>query len=299
MTGPRRSAATVLGDAPVAAFILGGVSLYLGAALAVGLFGEVGAGSTAWLRLAGASLALFCLTRPWRRSVGARLAARTVLRDALAFGVTAAVMNTAFYLALDHLPLGTAVALEFTGPIGVALWASRTRRNLVAVAVAAAGVLLLARIEWDANAQGLAFVAVAAACWAGYVVLGKRLADRGLGMSGLALSTALGTLVLAPLFAPGSAPAFASPPLLLTALAVGVFANVVPYGIDQMVLPRLGHHQFALLLALLPATATLVAAITLHQVPGVAELVGIAAVSAGVALRDPPEGRDRLDPALS
>lgn len=294
MTGPRRSAANALGDAPVVAFMVGGVSLYVGASLAVGLFDEIGAGSTAWLRMAGASLALFVIVRPWRRSVRLRLGSRTVLRDALAFGVIAALMNTAFYLAIEHLPLGTAVALEFTGPIGVAVWSARTRRNLAAVAIAAAGVVLLARIEWDANPQGLAFVAVAATCWAGYVVLGKRLADHGLGLSGLALSTAFGTLVLAPLLARGAAPAFSSAPLIATALAVGVFANVIPYGIDQLVLPRLGHHQFALLLAILPATATLVAAIALRQVPGIAELFGIAAVSAGVALRDPP-ARPNLD----
>lgn len=288
----RRSVDTALGDAPVAAFILGGISLYVGASLAVGMFDEVGAGSTAWLRLAGASAALLVLTRPWRRSLRSQVASRAVLGAALTFGITSAVMNTSFYLAIDHLPLGTAVALEFTGPIGVALWAARTRRNLVAVALASAGVILLARIEWRANTAGLAFVAVAAACWAGYVVLGKRLAHNGLGVAGLTLSTGLGTLVLAPVFAPGAAPAFTSPPLLASALAVGVFANVVPYGIDQVVLPRLTHGQFALLLAVLPATATLVAAITLRQIPTVAELLGIAAVSAGVALRDPPPSAD-------
>ena len=288
----RRNVATALGDAPVAAFILGGVSLYVGASLAVGMFGEVGAGSTAWLRLAGASAALLVLTRPWRRSLRSRVASRAVLAAALAFGITSAVMNTSFYLAIDHLPLGTAVALEFTGPIGVALWAARTRRNLAAVALASAGVIALARIEWRANAAGLAFVAVAAACWAGYVVLGKRLAHHGLGVTGLTLSTGLGTLVLAPVFVPGAAAAFTSPPLLATALAVGVFANVVPYGIDQVVLPRLTHGQFALLLAVLPATATLVAAITLRQIPTASELLGIAAVSAGVALRDPPPSAD-------
>ncbi|MBP9065066.1 MAG: EamA family transporter [Candidatus Microthrix sp.] len=288
----RRSAANVLGDAPVAAFILGGISLYVGASLAVGMFDEVGAGSTAWLRLAGASAALLVLTRPWRRSVRSRVTSRAVLGAALAFGVTSAVMNTSFYLAIDHLPLGTAVALEFTGPIGVALWAARTRRNLGAVALASVGVALLARIEWRANAAGLVFVAIAAACWAGYVVLGKRLAHLGLGTTGLTLSTALGTLVLAPVFAPGATRAFTSPPLLATALAVGVFANVVPYGIDQVVLPRLTHGQFALLLAVLPATATLVAAITLRQIPTASELLGIAAVSAGVALRDPPPSAD-------
>lgn len=287
----RRTVATTLGDAPVAAFMLGGLSLYIGASLAVGLFDEVGAGSTAWLRLLGASVALVALTRPWRRSLRHQVTSKRVLGAALAFGVTSAVMNTSFYLALDSLPLGTAVALEFTGPIAVALWAARTRRNLAAVALASAGVVLLARIEWQANPQGLAFVAIAAACWAGYVVLGKRLAGHGLGVTGLCLSTSMGTLVLAPVFAPGAGPALTSPWLMAIALAVGIFANVVPYGIDQLVLPRLEPGQFALLLAVLPATATVVAAITLRQIPSVAELIGIGAVSAGVALRDPPEQR--------
>ena len=102
----------------------------------------------------------------------------------------------------------------------------------------------------------------------------------------------MGTLALAPVFAPGAVPALTSPTLALTALAVGVLANVVPYGIDQLVLPRLTHGQFALLLAVLPATATLVAAITLRQIPTASELLGIAAVSAGVALRDPPPSAD-------
>ncbi|MEZ5371958.1 MAG: EamA family transporter [Microthrixaceae bacterium] len=283
----RRIVATALGDRPVAAFMLGGLSLYIGAAVAVGLFDEVGAGSAGWLRLLGAAVALTAITRPWRRSLRPRVTSREVLAAALAFGVASAVMNISFYLALDSLPLGTAVALEFTGPIAVALWASRTRRNLAAVALASAGVVLLARIEWQANPQGLGFVAVAAACWAAYVILGKRLAGHGLGVTGLCLSTSMGTLVLAPVFGPGAAPALVNPRLAALALAVGVFANVVPYGIDQLVLPRLEPGQFALLLAVLPATATVVAAVTLRQIPSAVELAGIGAVSAGVALRDP------------
>ncbi|MEZ5381755.1 MAG: EamA family transporter [Microthrixaceae bacterium] len=277
-----------LTDAPVAAFIIGGVSLYVGASLAVKLFPEVGAGSAAWLRLSGASVALALITRPWRPGVRGRALSRPVLLAALSFGVVSAVMNTSFYLALDTLPLGNAVALEFAGPVGIALWASRSRRNVAAVALAGAGVVMLARVEWNANRQGLLFVGVAAASWAAYVVLGKRLADLGHGITGLALSTTAGTLVLAPVFAPGAAPVLGRPALLATALAVGVFANVVPYGIDQLVLPSLDHHQFALLLAILPATAVAVAAVLLRQFPTWPEAAGIAAVSAGVALRDPP-----------
>ncbi len=294
----RHTVATSLGEAPIAAFMLGGVSMYVGAAIAVGLFDEVGAGSTAWLRLFGATVALVVLTRPWRRRLRHLLASRTVLGAALTFGIISATMNTSFYLALNSLPLGTAVALEFTGPIAVGRWAARTRRNVAAVALASAGVILLARIEWRANANGLLFVAIAAACWAGYVILGKRLAGHGLGVTGLCLSTLMGTLALAPVFAPGAVPALTSPTLALTALAVGVLANVVPYGIDQLVLPRLTHGQFALLLAVLPATATLVAAITLRQIPTTVELLGIIAVSAGVALRDAPSTPELTTDAL-
>jgi inner membrane transporter RhtA len=204
----------------------------------------------------------------------------------VAFGAALALMNLAFYLAIDRLPLGNAVAIEFLGPIAVAVVGARTRRNVAALAVAIAGVGLLADVELAGNPLGVTFALAAAICWAGYIVFGQRVATLGLGVDGLAAAGAVGVLAIAPLGAPAAADAAAEPWVLFLALGVGVLSSVIPYGLDQVVLARIDRHQFALLLALLPATATVVGAIVLQQVPSAIEVVAIGLVVAGVLIRE-------------
>jgi inner membrane transporter RhtA len=196
-------------------------------------------------------------------------------------------MNLCFYLAIDRLPLGTAVAIEFVGPVAVASVSARSRRNAVALALTIAGVALLSGIEADANLVGVLFALAAAACWAAYIVLGAHVSRLDRGVDGLAAGLAFGAIAIAPIGARHSAHALTSPRLLALCVVVGVLSNAVPYALDQVVLRRVARGTFALLLALLPTTATIVGAVVLRQVPGALELVGIGLVVAALCARDP------------
>jgi inner membrane transporter RhtA len=267
---------------PQALFVLGAISQYVGAALAVLLFASVPAAGVAWLRVVAAAAVLVAWRRPWRtRWTRERLAL------VAAFGTALALMNLTFYLAIDRLPLGTAVAIEFCGPIAVAALGSRARRDLAALALAAAGVLALADVHVAGSPLGFALAAVAGGFWAVYIVLGHRVAadPRIRPQDGLALAMAIGAAGLAPALVVSAVPALVSPPLLLACLAVGVASSVVPYGLEQVAMRRLARARFALLLALLPATAAIVGAIVLGQVPGLVEATGIALVVVAASLR--------------
>jgi inner membrane transporter RhtA len=200
------------------------------------------------------------------------------------FGLVTGLMNVAFYEAIDRLPLGTAVAVEFCGPVAVAALTSRGARDWAALALAGLGVALIADVQWAGSAAGVLWALGAATAWAGYIVLAKRVAQGGNGLDGLAVGFAVGTVLLVPL-AVGVGPAWGSPRVLLVGVGVGVLSSVLPYVLDQLVLRRIGRARFAVLLALLPVTAALVGLVALHQVPGWAEAAGILAVVAAVALR--------------
>jgi len=267
---------------PQLLFVLGAISQYLGAALAVLLFASVPAAGVAWLRVVAAAAVLVAWRRPWRtRWTAARL------RLVTAFGIALALMNLCFYLAIDRLPLGTAVAIEFAGPIAVAALGSRTRRDVLALALATAGVLALADVHFAGSPDGIALALGAGVFWAAYIVLGHRVAaEEGIRpQDGLALGMAIGALGLLPALVPSAVPALVSPPLLAACLAVGVASSVVPYALEQVAMRRLPRARFALLLALLPATAAVVGAVVLGQVPGLVEAGGIALVVAAASLR--------------
>jgi inner membrane transporter RhtA len=267
---------------PQTLFILGALSQYIGSAIAVLLFKRVPADAVAWLRVLSAAVALAIWRRPWR---SAWTASRLGL--VAAFGVVLGVMNLAFYLAIARIPLGTAVAIEFLGPISVAAVGSRTRRDVGALAIAVAGVLLLADVRIAGAPLGVALALAAGACWCLYIVLGHRVA-RAPGIrpqDGLAGAMVCGAVVLAPALAPDTGPALAAPGLLLACLGVGLASSVVPYGLEQVAMRRLRRARFALLLSLLPATAAVVGAVVLGQVPRPAEAVGIALVVLAASLR--------------
>jgi inner membrane transporter RhtA len=202
-------------------------------------------------------------------------------------------MNVAFYEAIARLPLGTAVAVEFCGPVAVAALASRRPRDVAAVLLAALGGLLIADVRWSATPAGVAWALGAAAMWAAYIVLGARVATVGNGVDDMAVGFAAATVLLSPLLLVARG-ALADPEVLVLGLGVGVLSSVVPYVLDQVVLRRVGRARFAVLLALLPATATVVGLVALAQVPGPTEALGIAAVVGAVALRsrdgDPQTG---------
>jgi len=224
---PRAPAATATLQRlpPQALFVLGAISQYVGAALAVLLFASVPAAGVAWLRVVSSAAVLLAWRRPWQTTWTAPR-----LRLVTAFGLTLAAMNVTFYLAIDRLPLGTAVAIEFCGPIAVAALGSRTRRDFGALALATAGVLLLADVHFAGSPDGLAFAIAAGVAWAGYIVLGHRMAaDAGIRpQDGLALGMAIGALGFAPILLWSAVPALVSPPLLAACLAVGVASASCP-----------------------------------------------------------------------
>ncbi|KAA0100099.1 EamA family transporter [Mycolicibacterium sp. P1-18] len=264
-------------------FVVGAVSQYVGAAVGVFLFQTTDPAAVAWLRAAAAAVALLAWRRPWRtrwtrRSVGA----------AGGFGVVTVAMNVTFFEAIARIPLGTAVAIEFLGPVAVAVVGSRRGRDLVAVLLAVVGVVLVAGVQLGVNLAGVGFALLAAALWAGYILLGKRVADAGSGLDSLAVGMTVAALVLAaPLLAhqlTSDASVFADWHVWALGAAVGVLSTAVPYGLDQVVLRRMGRARFALLLALLPATAAVVGAVALAQRPTIAEVAGIALVMAALVV---------------
>ena len=270
--------------------MIGAVSQYIGAAVAVFLFETTEPATVAWLRAAAAAAALLAWRRPWRRAWSRRDAV-----VALVFGLVTIGMNIAIYEAIARIPLGTAVAIEFLGPTAVAALGSRRPRDLAAVGLASAGVLLLAGVEFDANLTGVLFALVSAAMWAGYILVGKRVADTGDGLDSLAVGMSLAALVLAPVILVPQvgidASVFLDSRTWLLGLCIGLLSTAIPYALDQLVLVQIGSATFALLLALLPVTATLIGVMMLRQVPTIPEIIGIALVVVALLLsaRDTPE----------
>jgi inner membrane transporter RhtA len=266
---------------PEALFVLSGVSQYVGAVVAVRLFDELAPAPSAWLRVIGATLWLSMFSLGQFRRGGRFTGAQW--RSAAALGIVTAFMNLTFYLAIDRLHLGKGVAIEFIGPITVAALTTRSRRNAAALALATLGVIVLSGIEIDDEPLGLLFIFLAAACWAGYVVLSARVAQYDRGVAGLAVGLGFGALVLAPFGIAQSGPAWSDPRLIGLCLLIGLFSNAIAYGIDQYTLRRIPVRRFSVLLALLPVTATVFGFLFLDQTPSVPDLVGIGLVLAGVA----------------
>jgi inner membrane transporter RhtA len=269
---------------PEALFVLSAVSQYVGAVIAVNLFDEIAPASVAWLRVVGAALVLLAVS--WRQLRHGGRWTRPELVAAGLFGTATALMNTFFYLAIDRLPLGTGVAIEFIGPITVAAVRTRSRRNAAALALAAIGVLVLSGLNLGGEPLGLLFIFLASAMWAAYIVIGSRVAQLDRGVAGLGVGLAIGAVVVAPIGLPGSGPAWSSPTLLAACLLVGVFSNAIGYGIDQHVMRRIPVRRFSVLLALLPVTALVIGWIALSQTPTAGDLVGTALVLAGVVAQE-------------
>jgi inner membrane transporter RhtA len=263
---------------------------YLGPAFAVLLFPHIGVLGVAWLRIASAAIVFVPLTRPWRTL---RLASREQRFLLVAFGACLAVMNCSFYLALERLPISLVAAIEFVGTIGVALYGLRSRRNLAALVVAVAGALILIDVRWGSDPAGLFWAFLNGALFVGYIVLGHRLAASGAanGIANLGAAMAVACIIALPFGIGEAVTAFSSPMLIAAAFGVGICSSVIPYICDQLAMSRLPRASFAVLLSLLPATATIIGAIVLAQFPSLRDLVGIALVIAGVAIHKPAPER--------
>ena len=268
--------------------VLGGiVSVQVGAAVATELFDELGPVGTVLLRLAFAAVVLFALWRP--RLVGLREAG---MRDVLAFGVAFAAMNTSFYLALDRIPLGIAVTLEFVGPLGVAFAASRRRLDLAWAGLAAAGILLLSPTPGgDLDFLGVILALVAGGFWAAYIVLSARIGRQFPGGQGLALAMAFGAILVVPAGVAEGGSELLEPGLLAAGFGVAMLSSAIPYSLELEALRRLPRGVFGVMMSLEPAVAATVGFVLLEQDLIAREVVAIGLVvvaSAGALRTSPP-----------
>ncbi len=301
-TRPGRTARAVDALPAPAFFGVSAVFHYLGPSYAVLLFAHVDVLGVAWLRIASAAVVFALWRRPWRMFAAATPAQRWVF---VGLGVVLAAMNSLFYLAVDRLPLSTVGAIEFLGVVILAAAGAKTRRNLAALVLAVGGVFLLTELRWQGQPLGFAFAFANCAGFMLYVVLGHRVANtradgRATDTSAASLSgiDQLGAAMLVaavaatPFGISAAQPAFTHPGWLAWGIGVGLCSSVIPYVTDQLAMARLRRPTFALMLALLPATATVVGLIVLSQVPTARDLGGIALVIAGVALHHEAEAAD-------
>tara|TARA_B100000686_G_scaffold347656_1_gene436836 strand:- start:5143 stop:5976 length:834 start_codon:yes stop_codon:yes gene_type:complete len=261
-------------------FVVAAISQYLGAALAFSIFDNLGASMVATLRVIGASVILILFRRSWKRSLS-----DLDMYWTAAFGIVLAGMNLCFYLAIDNLPLGNAVAIEFLGPIAVAAAGHRSSRNIFSLIVASFGVLLLAQVTPEGSLTGVIFALASGTLWALYIVLGSRVARTGAHLDGLGIGMLIGGLVISPAAFDSIDRVIDSPLFVLLALSTGLLGNVIPYGIDQMVFRRISKSRFAFLQSLLPATAACVGILVLRQETSVEELLGIGLIIFAIFFR--------------
>jgi len=247
----------------------------IGLALSVPLFAEIGPLGTVWLRLTWAAVILLVAVRPrpWRFR-------RPILLATVALGVVTAGVTMLFMAAIARMPLGVASALEFLGPLGVAVARGRGRRRLLWPGLAAAGVLVLTH-PWQGGGDllGIVFALGAAACWAGYILLTQAVGDEVAGLGGLAVSIPVAALVTTP-FAGSDIAGALTPHLLLTGFGLALLLPVVPFGLEMYALRRLTTAAFGTLMCLEPALAVLAGLALLGQVPSPWALAGVALVVA-------------------
>jgi inner membrane transporter RhtA len=269
-------------------FVVSAVFHYLGPAFAVLLFSRVTVLGVAWLRIAAAALVFAAWRRPWRALAGLDRPGRGLL---LGWGAVLAVMNCCFYLAVDRLPLGTVAAIEFLPVIALAALGARTPRNALALLLAVPGVYLLTGVRIEGEALGVALAFANAALFAVYIVLAHRVARLEVlsGIDGLALSMLVALVVVTPLAGWAALPALVDPVALLAGAGVGISSSVIPYVSDQLAMRRLARSTYALMVSLLPATATVIGVVVLAQVPSWTEVAGVALVIAGVAVHREPQ----------
>ncbi len=276
-------------------FLVSAIAQYTGATIAVRLFDRVDPAAVAWFRVIGATIALVVTAAALRRrsTTPHRPWTRGEVRSAALLGIATAAMNLLFFLAIERLPLGKGVTIEFLGPIAVAAAVTRSRRNAGALALAVAGVALLSGLEINGDRVGIAYILAASAMWALYILIATKVARFDRGIEGLGIGLFFGAIAIAPFGISHAGPVLRSPSLLALCLLVGVFSNAIGYGIDQYVLRRMSMRRFSLMLALLPVVALIMGALFLGQQPEPFDLVGVGLVLSGVIVqeRHEPDGK--------
>jgi inner membrane transporter RhtA len=268
---------------PHAYFVGSAVFHYLGPAFAVLLFARVSPLGVAWLRIVSAAVVFAIWRKPWRRIAAID---RTTRRLLVSLGAVFALMNSCFYVAIDRLPLSTVAAIEFLPVILLAALGVRTRRNGFALALAVPGVYILTDVRLAVEPLGIVFAFANAALFALYIVLAHRVSrNRSLDrIDGLAAAMLLAAVAITPIGGYAAARAFTDPVAIGAGLGVGIASSVIPYVCDQLAMARLKRATYSLLVALLPATATVIGVIVLAQFPTVRDLIGIGLIVAAVAI---------------
>ena len=254
------------------------VCVQFGLAIAVTLIDDIGVEGAAWLRLAWAGVLLLVIVRPRRAAF-----TRNSFLMCVLLGIVTAAITLLFMAALDRIPLGTASALEFLGPLGVAIARGHGRGRMLWPGLAAVGVLLLTQ-PWSGTVDpvGVAYALAAAVCWAGYILLTQRVGDEVAGINGLAVSMPVAGLVATLTVGPAVFDRM-TPQILLIGVGLAILLPVVPFALELLALRRLTTAAFGTLMSLEPALGMLVGFLVLHQSPGLWGLAGICFVlAAGV-----------------
>ena len=265
---------------PIAALMVAMSCFQLGAALAKRLFPVVGAGGTAALRLAIAAIILLAVWRPWHLRFTA-----AQLRTVILYGVAIGWMNFFFYLALSYIPLGITMALEFTGPLGIALFASRRAIDFLWIVLAALGLVALLPLGFGGqtlSSLGIIFALAAGACWALYIVFGRR-AGTAHGGQITSLGMVIGAAVIVPIGFAQSGTQLLAPAILPMAVAVAVLASALPYSLEMFAMPRIPTRTFGVLMSLNPALGALSGLVFLGESLSLIQWAAIASIVAASA----------------
>ncbi|WP_285502546.1 EamA family transporter [Actinokineospora sp. NBRC 105648] len=262
---------------PTAQVLIGIVSVQVGAALAKQLFSTAGAAGTVTLRLVFAALILVLVWRPSLR------VDRRALPVILGYGVVLGVMNLCFYLAIERIPLGIAVTVEFLGPLAVALVGSRRWLDGLWALLAAAGVVLLSQSGGSVSVVGLLLALAAGVCWAGYILLSAALGSRTSDGSGLALATVVAGLLITPFGVVGAGVDLLQPWVLAVGAGVALMSSVIPYSLELEALRKIPPRVFGVLMSMEPAVAALAGLVVLHEALRPLQWVAICCVVAASA----------------
>jgi inner membrane transporter RhtA len=284
---------------PVAALMGSLITLCAGTSLAKGLFPFVGAEGTTTYRLVFSTLLLMAFWRPWRRAWTWADAPLLVL-----FGATLGIMNLLFYNALKTVPFGLAIAVEFTGPLAVALWSSKKPLDFVWIVLAVAGMGLIlplgntlgANLQTDAiDPLGIAYALGAGACWAIYIVIGQRVADR-IGAFATPMGMLVAALVVTPVGISVAGTSLLNPEWMLAGLGIALLSSAIPYSLEMYSLKHLPKQTFSILLSLEPAVGALAGWLVLSEQLSTQQLCAIGlimAASVGCAMTS---GQRRIEP---
>lgn len=277
-------------------FVGSAIFHYLGPSFAVLLFTRVPVAGVAWLRIVSAGLIFAVWRRPWRAMAKSSPTTRWYVAG---LGVVFALMNYSFYYSIERLPLGTVAAIEFIGPILLALLGARTGRNLAALGAAVGGVYLLTDVRIAGDPGAFAWAFVNAALFTLYIILAHRVSRADPSTSPidrLGAAMLIASVAITPLGFTAALPALTDPVAIAAGIGVGVTSSVIPYIFDQLAMTRLPRATYSLFVALLPATAVAIGIIVLRQIPLLIEVAGVALVIIGVLIHRETPTKDGAEP---